>query len=266
MSIIDFHTHAFPDSLAERAIAKLQEPGDWTAVLDGRLSSLLASMDAAGVERSVVCPIATRPAQFPGILEWCLQIRGERIVPLGSVHPESQDLPGEIDQVARAGLVGLKLHPMYQDFCVDEPRMDALYSAAAKRGLLVVLHCGCDIAYPNFDCAHPRRVAAVLEKHPTLKLIATHMGGWRMWEDSRRHVVGSGVWLETSFSIHELPAQQAVEMIRRHGADRVLFGTDSPWTDQAGEIERIRHLPLTEEEKTAILGGNAARLLEGRGA
>jgi len=162
MAIIDFHTHAFPDSLAARAIAALEAEADyvWKAKLDGRVSSLLASMDAAGVDRSVVCPIATKPQQFDGILQWCQAIRSERIVPLASLHPEAEDLAGQIRRVADAGLVGIKLHPMYQDFDADDRRLDVLYSAVAEAGLLLVMHCGHDIAYPGSLQAHPDRIAA----------------------------------------------------------------------------------------------------------
>jgi len=263
MAIIDFHTHAFPDSLAARAIAALEAEADhvWKAKLDGRVSSLLASMDAAGVDRSVVCPIATKPQQFDGILQWCLAIRSERIVPLASVHPEAEDLVRQIGRVADAGLAGIKLHPMYQDFDADDRRLDVLYSTVAAAGLLLVLHCGHDIAYPGSLQAHPDRIAAIIDRHPTLKLVATHLGGFKAWDLVRKHLVGKDVWMETSFTLGWMEPVEAMDIIRRHGPDRCLFGTDSPWADQAEEIARLRALPLTEAEKAAILGGNAERVL-----
>ena len=264
MGIVDFHTHAFPDGLAGRAIAALEaSSGDWKAVLDGRVASLLTSMDLAGIEQSVVCPIATGPHQFPGILSWCQAVRSPRIVPLGSVHPASEDAIGQIDQIVSAGLVGIKLHPMYQDFTVDEPRMDALYEAIADRGLLLVLHCGQDIAYPGLDIAAPRRIAAVAQRHPTLRLVATHLGGWRMWEEVRRCLLGKPVLMETSFAVREMAPPEAAELIRAHGVSRVLFGTDSPWAGQADELALLRRLPLSSAEQRAILEDNPRRVLAG---
>ncbi len=125
--VIDFHTHAFPDSVAEKAMTSMEAEADWKAVLDGRLSSLIASMDRAGVQTSVLCNIATRPKQYEPILEWSKQIRSSRIVPFPSVHPTDPDAVRKVEQVAEAGFVGMKFHPYYQDFDLDEPRMMPIY-------------------------------------------------------------------------------------------------------------------------------------------
>jgi uncharacterized protein len=263
MTVIDFHTHAFPDTLAARAIAALEAGANhvWRAKLDGRVSSLVASMDAAGIARSVTCPIATKPEQFDGILTWCLSTRSDRIVPLASIHPAAADVQGQIDRVAEAGLIGIKLHPQYQDFAADEARLDKLYAAAALRGLLVVLHCGFDIAFSESTAAHPHRIAAIAQRHPDIRLVATHLGGFRAWDEVRRHLVGSNIWMETSFTLGWTPDEEVLGIIRDHGPGRILFGTDSPWADQQAEVQRLAALPLSEAEKTAILGGNAEKLL-----
>lgn len=266
MAVVDFHTHAFPDSLAPRALAALEVGGDgqWRAFLDGTVGGLLASMDAAAVDRAVVCPIATRPEQFDGILEWCRSIRSERIIPLASVHPAATDAVGQVRRAAEAGLPGLKLHPMFQDFVADDfDRMDRLYRAAAEAGLFIVLHSGCDIGFPGSDNAAPSRIAAVAARHPAMTIVAAHMGGWLSWEAVRAHLLGrfENVWMETSFAAGFMEADALAELIRAQGVDKVLFGTDSPWADQGEELARIRALPLEAAELTAILGGNAARLL-----
>jgi uncharacterized protein len=263
MAVMDFHTHAFPDSLAPRAIAHLESQAShaWRAKLDGRVSSLLASMDAAGIARSVVCPIATKPEHFEGILKWCLAIRSARLVPLASMHPGARDVAGEVRQIAEAGLLGIKLHPMYQDFNADDPHLDPLYAAAARHKLLLVLHCGFDIAYADSTQAHPHRVAAVHQRHPELKLVATHLGGFQAWDEVRRHLLGQDVWMETSFSLDWMEERQALEIIRGHGTQRILFGTDSPWAEQSSQIALLEALPLSAQEKSAILGSNGEALL-----
>lgn len=269
MNVTDFHTHAFPDSLADRAIASLEagaEGSGFRAFHDGRVSGLLASMDAAGIDRSVICPIATKPEQFDGILAWCRSIGSERIVPFGSLHPKSPRAIEQVAAIGAAGLAGIKLHPMYQEFAIDAPELDPLYAAIAERGLLLVQHCGDDVAYPGSDLATPQRIAAMMGRHPTLRLVATHLGGWNVWDEVRQHVLGlpGEVYLETSFAPTMLPPDEAVAMIRTHGADRVLFGTDSPWNAQDAELAALRALPLTSGERVAIEAGNAARLLDGR--
>jgi predicted TIM-barrel fold metal-dependent hydrolase len=262
MPTIDIHTHAFPDSLAGRAIAQLQAGCPWTAVGPGTVDGLLTSMDAAGIASAVVCTIATKPDQPAGILAWCRQIRSERIIPLPSVHPDTPDAAGWVRRIAEAGLAGVKLHPMFQAAPADDPRMLAIFAAAAEAGLLVECHCGRDIGFPDSDDrAHPRRLRAVIEQLPALKLLCTHLGGWRMWDEAEKYLLGAPVFLETSFSLAELGPQRAAGMIRRHGVDRLLFGTDWPWADQAAERALLRALPLEAAELDAITHANARSLL-----
>ena len=261
MPVIDMHVHAFPDGLARRAIAALEDTADWKAVADGTIASLIGSMDAAGVDISVVCPIATSARQTKGVFKWCKAIRSDRIEPFPSVHPATAR-PGKwVERIAEAGFAGIKLHPMYQDFFPDEPRMDKIYAAAAECDLTVALHCGYDISYPADGRAAPERVARAVERHPAMRLICTHLGGWKSWDQARRHLVGSQTYLETSFSLERLGAEQSAEIIRDHGAERVLFGTDWPWTAQDREIELVKELPLDKKETQQILWSNAAKLL-----
>jgi predicted TIM-barrel fold metal-dependent hydrolase len=261
MKIIDFHTHAFPDKLAERALTAIAHP-DWPAYLGGKVSDLIASMDRNGIDVSVVCPIATKPEQVEGIFRWCEQIRSRRIEPFASVHPEGADAISWLEKIAAAGIKGIKLHPMYQEFEVDRPRMIEIYSACASLGLMVLLHCGQDLSWPpEDDRVTPERIATALSAVPDATFITSHMGGWRMWDAAERFLIGKHCWMETSFSLSELPPQRAVDMMRRHGIDRVIFGTDSPWADQAVEISRLKALPLTPQEQEKILYSNAAKLL-----
>ena len=262
MQAIDVHTHAFPDEIARRAMPELEAEANWTASLDGRVGSLLDSMDAAGVAVSVVGAIATKPDQPEGILRWCEEIRSERLAPFPSLHPRTPDAAGWVRRFAEAGFKGVKLHPMYQDFAVDEPGMLDIYAALAEAGLVVLLHCGRDVAFPpDDDRATPDRTRRALDATAGMKLVASHMGGWRMWDESDELLVGTDCWMETSFSLHELPAERAVRMIRAHGIDKVMFGTDSPWAGQAEEIERVRSLGLSPAELEKVLYANAAQLL-----
>ncbi|MCE5328403.1 MAG: amidohydrolase family protein [Planctomycetaceae bacterium] len=260
--IIDIHTHAFPDSIADRAIAKLESLASWKAVGRGTTAALLESMDAAGVDASAVCAIATKPDQAGGILDWCTSIRTERLIPFPSVHPDTPDAAGWVGRIAAEGFCGIKLHPMYQNFAADDARADAIYAKATELGLLVTLHCGRDIGFPyEDDRASAPRMAAIVARHKGIKLVCTHMGGWKSWEESYEHLVGREVYLETSFSLQLLGAKRATEMIHAHGANRVLFGSDWPWQSQASDVAFIRSLPLSEQEKAAILGENARNLV-----
>jgi predicted TIM-barrel fold metal-dependent hydrolase len=259
--IVDFHAHAFPDALAVRAISHLEHGGGMKAYLDGRLSSLLASMDSAGIATSVICSIATKPEQFEPILNWSKQIASERIVPLASVHPRAADPVGQIRRVAEAGLRGLKLHPYYQDFDLDEERLMPLYRAIDKHGLLLVCHTGFDFAFSRVRKAEPARIRRVLDRVPTLKLLTSHMGAWDDWDEVEKHLIGQPITMDISLSLDLLGPARARAMIEAHPADRVLFGSDSPWASQAETLKSLRALGLGAEREAAILGGNAKTLL-----
>lgn len=262
MKAIDFHTHAFPDELAARAIATLQKAAAWQAVDDGTIAALLRSMDAAGIDLSVVCPIATKPRQEEGILAWCNGIRSRRIEPFPSVHPRADDPARWVRLFAQQGYRGIKLHPMYQGFAADEPLMDPLYSTAADESLAVMLHCGKDIAFPpEDDRASPSRLRRVADRFPSLKLVCTHLGGWNDWDEVQRHLLGTAVYMETSFSIKRLGLERAAAMIRNHDPRRVMLGSDWPWTAQSDELALLSQLGLPPQQQEAIRWRNAAVLL-----
>jgi len=265
--IIDFHVHAFPDALARDALERLSAQGGGIAPrTDGTVRGLLASMDRANIARAVVCSVATKPEQCDSILNWCAERArdSDRIVPFPALHPDVPDAPAHVRRIAASGFKGFKMHPYYQGFAVDEARMFAIYDEAARAGLIVELHAGFDFGFPDDDRASPARIRAVIEKHPDLKLVAAHLGGWRVWEQVARELVGAPVFLETSFSLEMCPRDLLERIIRTHGADKILFGTDSPWTDQAENVALLRGLDfLSEVQREAILGFNAARLLGG---
>jgi len=262
MSAIDVHTHAFPDEIAERAVTKLAGKADWKPVGMGRVCDLVESMDRADIDLSIVCAIATKPSQTEGIFEWCKRIRSDRIEPFPSIHPRTENPAKWLKRFAKAGFAGIKLHPMYQDFAFDDPRMDVVYLAAIDNELIVASHCGRDIAFPpGDDRASPERLGRVLDRFPQLRMICTHMGGWRAWDEAEKYLLGRDVYLETSFTMPFLDQRRFAEMIRHHGTGKVLFGTDWPWTDQKEQLDHLAALPLTERERRAITFGNAARML-----
>jgi predicted TIM-barrel fold metal-dependent hydrolase len=263
MSAIDIHTHAFPDEIADRAITKLEAAAHWQAVSRGKVSELLKSMDDNDIDVSCVCTIATKPDQPEGILKWCEKIRTDRIEPLPSVHPNTPDPIRWIERFAEGGFAGIKLHPMYQDFNFDDPKMDEVYAACAENGLFVQTHCGLDIAWSDDDRrAAPDKMRNVADRHPNLILVCTHMGGWRGWDEAEKYLVGAPVFLETSFSLGDLGPKRAADIIHRHGAERVMFGTDWPWASQKAELETFAQLGLTDSETRSVLYETAANLLE----
>ncbi|MFH2069419.1 MAG: amidohydrolase family protein [Candidatus Omnitrophota bacterium] len=259
--IIDFHTHAFPDKLAERAIKLLEGEGEIKAHLNGTVSALLSSMDRCGIEKSVICSIATKPAQFDSIFKWSRKISSERIIPFPSLHPDDPGIPDKVTRVKEAGFKGLKLHPYYQDFFIDEERMFPLYEAISKADLILLVHTGFDFAFSRVERADPLRTLKIHKRFPSLKLVTTHLGAWDQWAKVEEFLLGKSIYMEISFSLEFLPPEKAREIIRNHPEKYVLFGTDSPWTAQGKALSLFRKLNLGAEKEKLILEKNAANLL-----
>jgi uncharacterized protein len=259
--ITDFHTHAFPDALAARAMKALCDGApDAEAFHNGTIAGLLNSMDKAGIYRAVVCSIATKPTQFDPIMKWSRDILTDRIVPFASIHPNDPDALEHISQIAAAGFRGIKMHPYYQDFDLNEPRMMPLYERMAKEGLVLVMHCGYDIAFPHIRRCDPARILEVTQAFPSLKFVAAHLGGWQLWDEVEAMLVGRPVYIEISFSLELLAIDQARRIFLNHPQDRLLFGTDSPWTDQSNALRLVKNLELPENRLQHLLSLNADNL------
>ncbi|GAB5046432.1 amidohydrolase family protein [Thermodesulfovibrio sp. TK110] len=261
MQIIDFHTHAFPEEIAERAIKKLEENSQVKACLSGTLDDLLRSMDKNGVTKSVLCNIATRPEQFNSILKWSDKIRSDRIIPLPSVHPEDKEIKEHVKLIKKEGFYGIKMHPFYQNFAIDDEKVYTLYEALIENDLLIVMHCGYDIAFPEWDIASSERIMNLINRFPELKFIATHFGAWKQWDDVERLMIGKPIYMEISFCFGWMPDEKIKELILKHPSDYILFGTDSPWADQGKEIENLQKLGLAQEILEKIFHLNAENLL-----
>ena len=260
MRIIDFHAHAFPDAVAEKAMPLLEEEGHLKAPLEGTVASLLKSMDETGVEISVLASIATKPKQFQSILNWSKEVASDRLTPFPSVHPDDPDLVAHVRTIRDEGFKGVKLHPYYQSFEADDERAFPLYEAIQECGLVLLLHTGFDMAYPRDRIVDPARIVKVIEAFPELRLVTTHLGAWEDWDEVRRLMLGRPILMDVSYSIDFLGAGTR-EFILSHPADCVIFGTDSPWEHPRKTIDDVRRLDLGEEVEHSIFHRNAERLL-----
>ena len=260
MRIIDFHTHVFPDSLARKAIPALEKEGNIKACLNGTAADLIGSMDKAGITASVVASIATRPEQFSSILAWSESIASPRLVPFPSFHPADPEALRRIDEIAGRGFKGVKLHPYYQDFIIDDEDLFPLYDSMERLGLILLIHAGYDMAFTRVPRATPERSWNVLRRFPGLKMVVTHLGGWEDWDDAARFIIGREIYIEVSVSVSAEENPRARDMIMAHPEDYVLFGSDSPWVSQADTVNRIREMGFPPGRERKLFYGNAERL------
>ncbi|MFN4227501.1 MAG: amidohydrolase family protein [Candidatus Ratteibacteria bacterium] len=265
MKIIDIHTHAFPDNLAEKAIPLLEQEGKIKAVLDGKISSLISSMDKYGIEKSVICSIATKITQYESILKWSKEIISDRIIPFLSFHQDDPLALKRIEEIKKEGFKGIKLHPYYQKFVIDEEKMMKIYEKICEEDLILVLHTGFDFAFERIKIADPERVINIKKTFPKLKLITTHLGGWEDWENVKKFIIGKEIYMEISFSLEFLDKKRSRELILSHPSEYILFGTDSPWTDQGNTLKLLKELKLPSEIEEKILYINAEKLLFKKG-
>ncbi|MCM8764343.1 MAG: amidohydrolase family protein [Candidatus Omnitrophica bacterium] len=260
--VVDFHAHAFPDNIAERALKVVELKGGIKPKFDGTLKGLLYSMDRSGISISVVLSIATRPGQFGSILRWNSSIRSDRIIPFPSVHPDDRDILEHIHEIKNQGFKGLKMHPYFQDFYVDQEKMFPIYEAITAAGLILVLHSGFDFAFERVERANPQRILRVIEKFPEIKLVCAHLGGWQQWNDVEKFLIGKNIYIETSFSQDFLKDNQFERIILKHPSNLILFGTDTPWAEQKSAVQIFERTSISQDIKSRIFFRNAMKLLE----
>jgi predicted TIM-barrel fold metal-dependent hydrolase len=260
--IIDFHAHAFPDQVAASAIPYLEEEGDVKAIHDGRIVSLLQLMDREYVTKSVICSIATRPSQFETILSWSKQIRSQRIIPFPSFHPTDPKALEHIARIKSEGFKGIKMHPYYQQFFLDDEQMYPAYEKINELGLILVMHTGFDIAFPRIRRCDPHQILNVVSRFPGLKMVTTHLGAWKQWSEVEELLAGRDIYMDISYTLDQLDAETARRIILKHPKEYVLFGSDSPWCGPQKTYQYLQALKLGVAREELILYKNGMALLE----
>lgn len=261
--IIDFHVHAFPDALAAKALPLLSKcSGGVKPNYDATISGLESYLAKNNVDYAVVLNIATNPHQERKVNDFAISLLEKKnIIPFGSVHPDSPNALSELERLAKAGIRGIKLHPDYQHFFVDDEKMFPIYKKIAELGFITVFHAGVDIGYPKPVHCTPERLLRVLDLFDDAPVVAAHFGGWLLWDSVLEDLCGTKVYLDTAFSSGKMPPDYAKELIKAHGADKVLLGSDMPWSDTLDEVRFVQSLDLSAEDEEKILSNNAKRLL-----
>ena len=277
--IIDFHTHTFPDKIADAALTSLRAASHTCSFTNGTVSGLRESMKTASIDLSVVLPVATNPKKVQSINDLSAALTDkDGLIYFACIHPEPENAVEEMRRIAGLGLKGVKIHPVYQGVDIDDIRYLRILDAAAENDLIVVTHNGDDIGFPGVVHCTPRMARNALKQVGGVKLVLAHMGGWKNWSEVADALIDTSAYLDTAFSLgslvqsepkHYSPEEEKLlseeafcSLVRAFGSHRILFGTDSPWSDQKREVDAISELPLTAEEKQEIFFENAKRLLK----
>ncbi len=274
--VIDFHTHVFPDKIAAKTIAALVKSAkNADAHTDGTLKGLLDSMTAAGIDKSVILPVATRKGQFDTINKFAKGINDNysNLVSFGGIHPDDENIHEKILFLHQQGFKGIKIHPDYTDTFIDDERYINIITECALQGLKVVTHSGADPAFNVIHCT-PQRGRAVLDRVFAVTgkiepfMIFAHLGGMYVHKDVEKYLIGTNCYIDISCSFSSLMTfcetndDDVVSVIKKHGAEKILFATDCPWNDQKAYLEHFLSLSgISDREKDLILFRNAEKIL-----
>lgn len=259
-TVIDSHCHIYPTKIAKPAVESTGRFYDMTALGDGTVDSLLKIGQKAGIDRFVVQSVATTPHQVQSINKFIsdeVSAFPDKLIGLGTMHPESDDLRRDLKHIKDLGLHGVKLHADIQKFRIDDPRCFKIYELCEKENMPILMHTGDH----RFDYSNPDRLIPVLNTFKNLTVIGAHLGGWSVWDEAVEKLSGyKNFYVDSSSSLYELPIDRAVEIIRTYGVEKVLFGSDFPVFSPDIELERFMALPLTDVERRMILGENVLKL------
>lgn len=257
MRVIDFHAHIFPEAVAPKAVKYLEEYYKMPWMCTGVIDDIAESIKKTDVKKCVIFSTPTKPQQVLNVNNFLLQyINDSRFIVFGSVHPDYEDCIEEIKRVKKAGVKGFKFHPDFQFFNVDDDKMLKVYEEIGP-DYPILIHAGDS----NTDYSSPYRFARLLEIFPNHKFIAAHLGGYSEWDQVKIHLLGKNIYFDTSSSMWRLTPQETEELIKGHGVEKVLFGTDYPAMSHKDELEKFLKLNFTNEEFEMMLYKNAEKLL-----
>lgn len=274
---IDFHTHVFPDKIAARAIENLKfmaakglgREDAMTAHTDGSLDALKASMAHSGIDASLVLPVCTKPEQFESVNRYASEINGrDGIYSFGGIHPDCDDVENKLDYIKSLGLKGVKMHPAYQHCYIDDPKYLRIAEHCMRIGLYMLFHAGYDIAFPDTEYCSPdafeRAFTPLFEKYNEAEhphVILAHLGGIMSLEGTLDYLCGLPIYMDMANTLEQIPTGMLMKVIRSHGADKILFASDSPWQSQSVCRERLASLPISKAEFEMISSENAKKIL-----
>lgn len=266
--IIDFHTHVFPDAIAKPTIDFLSSKSGYTPYGDGTFESLVSLMDNGCIDKSVILPVVTKPSQFAKVNEFAKSLEAAgRVYSFGGIHPADETPFEHLDRIKEMGLHGIKLHPDYQGAFIDDERYISIIRYALSIGLAVVTHAGVDDGCSGEVKCTPDRILRVLDavysgstpSEP--RIILAHAGGFKMYDEVLKKLCGLPVYFDLAYVMEFEDPEIMLSIIHSHGAEKMLFASDSPWSDPGKSAEKLRQLPLSQEELDKIFFKNALRVL-----
>jgi predicted TIM-barrel fold metal-dependent hydrolase len=267
--IIDFHTHIFPDRIAEKTIEHLSLKGSISPFSDGTKEGLCQRLREANTDIALNLSVLTSPSRFESVNRFAKEVNetfaengNKGIMSFAGIHPECNDLDIKMKWIKDNGFLGIKLHPDYQETFIDDERYERILALAKELDLIVVTHSGADIAYRGFPVrCTPDRALKLIKKIRHPKLVLAHMGASEMSEEVYEKLCGEDVYFDTAFVLRFTDRETFTKIVKKHGDDKILFGSDSPWSGIDRDIDIIHSFDLTKNTEDKIFFENSKKLL-----
>ena len=266
--IIDFHTHIFPDKIATKTIDMLSEKGGIPPFSDGTANGLIKSMEDAGTNISVVLPVMTSPTQFDSINAFAAKVnemfadKQKKLISFAGIHPLCDDIEGKIKFIKDCGFLGIKIHPDYQGTYIDDDNYVKILECAKECDLIVITHSGVDGGFrgESVKCT-PDRVLNLIKKVPYSKLVLAHYGANEMFDEVFDKLCEADVYFDTAYILRFISEDMFKKILKKHGEDKILFATDTPWSDIKTDVNILRSFKLDKATENKIFYENAQNLL-----
>ena len=265
--IIDFHTHIFPEKIAAKTIEILKAKGGIPAFSDGSAKGLVKALEEAGVDAAVTLPVLTNPDSFDSVNRYAKEINESfkneerRLISFGAIHPRCENIGGKMKRLKDEGFLGVKIHPDYQGCYINDEGYVKIVNEARENDLIVLTHAGVDFAYPDDVHCTPTLTKELLKKAPHEKFVLAHLGGEKLQEEFLDAFADDKIYFDTGYVLRSINEEILKKWLARVGDGRILFATDSPWSDIKGDVDILKSFNLDEKTKEKIFYKNAKKLL-----
>ena len=266
--IIDFHAHVFPDKIAARTIELLSQKAEIPPHADGTETGLLQKMEEAGVQIAINLPVLTNPLRFESLNRYALEINqndanaNRQLISFAGIHPANENIEDKMKWIRENGFKGVKIHPDYQDTFIDDPGYLRILECAKDLDLIVVTHAGVDAGYKGCPVHCPPELSRkILRRVPHVKLVLAHLGASEQFDQVYDLLCGEEVYFDTAYVLRTVGKDVFCKILEKHGEDRILFGSDSPWSDIAQDAQILKSFSLNQQTEQKIFCENAKKLL-----
>lgn len=259
---IDIHTHAFHPKIAEKVLAHLNAHYGIIPQGTGLAEDLISRLENGPISKAVVLCAATAPAQVTPANNFARSLQEkypERLISFGAFHPHSPDWEDHLAFFKKNNVPGIKLHPDFQNFFLDDPALFPILEHIGQ-DMLVMCHVG-DTAPPPLNPSCPYKLDALRRRFPKVRFIAAHMGGYLHWVHALKTFIGEPVYIDTSSSLSFMNPALRNEIFKRHPREFILFGSDYPLFDPTVEFKLLpKHLKLKDSELDSLMQNSAKAL------